>query len=170
MIRLLLVFITFFFLDNLLVLMLPIQPIVTHYQVIPNLFLTCLVMFVFFEKSNRPYYLAIIFGILYDIFYAGIFGLYPILFTAAVFTVKRFFVGTTPINLFSMLSLLLGVMAATEWIVYFLVLTMTDLRMTFMHFAQFVLFPTLLFNTVFIFVAYPILISQFRKYKKSQGQ
>lgn len=154
--------------DNLLVLLLPIQPLVGQYHVIPNVFLTCLVIFVFFERTHdrRPYYLAIVFGILYDVFYAGVIGLYPVLFVGCVFIVRHFFVGRTPINLFSMMALMFGMIAATQWIVYFLVLTMTESRMAFMHFFQYLLFPTLIFNGLFMFATYPFLTAQFRKYKK----
>ena len=45
--RLIIAFITCFVLDNLLVIFLPIQPIVAHYMVIPNVFLICLSFFHF---------------------------------------------------------------------------------------------------------------------------
>jgi len=167
MIQLLLIFITFFFLDNLIPMTWSIQPLVGQYYVVPNVFLTCLALYVFFEPHpKKPYYMAIVFGFLYDIFYAGIIGLYPAIFVAVVFVIRRFFLGTTPINLFSMMALMLGVIASSQWVVYFLVLTMTELRMTFMHFVQFLLFPTLLFNALFMFVTYPILVNRFRAYKK----
>lgn len=170
MIRLLIVFITFFYLDSLLVLFFPLQPVVGQYEVIPNLFLTCLVIFTFFDREKRPLFLAGIFGLLYDIFYAGLLGLYPVLFLAAVFITRRFFVGKTPVNFVSILSLLMGIIAAKEWIIYFLVLTLTGLRMSFMHFVQFLLFPTLLFNALFLLLAYPVLVNQFEKYKKNQSR
>lgn len=167
MIQLLFIFITFFFLDNLIPLWWSLQPLVGQYYVVPNVFLTCLVVYVFFESHPRkPYYLALLFGLLYDIFYAGVIGLYPVIFLTAVFVIRRFFVGRTPINLFSMMALMMGVIAASQWVVYFLVLTMTELRMAFLHFVQFILFPTLLFNALFMFVTYPILVNRFRLYRK----
>lgn len=152
--------------DNFLVLLLPIQPLVGQYQVVPNVFLTCLAMFVFFDKGNKPYWLALAFGLLYDIFYAGLLGLYPVLFVGTVFILRKYFVGITPINLFSMIFLMWGVIAVNQWVIYFLVLTMTASRMGFMHFVQYLLFPALLFNGIFMLATYPFLVSQFRKYKK----
>ena len=74
--RLIITFITFFVLDNLLVIFLPIQPIAAHYMVIPNVFLICLSFFTFYDKGVRPLIFALIFGLLYDICYTDLIGLY----------------------------------------------------------------------------------------------
>ena len=55
--RLIITFVTCFVLDNLLVIFLPIQPIVGHYMIIPNVFLICLALFTFYDKGIRPLFL-----------------------------------------------------------------------------------------------------------------
>ena len=163
MIRLILIFFTFFTLDNLLVLFLPLQPLIGMYHVIPNAFLTCLCLFVFFDKGRKSYVLAVVFGLLYDVYYAGTLGLYLCLFPIIVFGLRRIFTHSTPINFFSMAALMTGVIFFEEWIVYFMVLTVTPVNMSFIHFFQYILIPTLIFNALFMIAAYPVLISNFKK-------
>ena len=164
--RLIITFVTCFVLDNLLVIFLPIQTIVGHYMIIPNVFLICLALFTFYDKGIRPIIFACIFGLLYDICYTDLIGLYTCLFPIITFILLRFISQTMPVNLLSMMALVMGVVIFEEWFVYFIVNTMKTTNMSFMIFIKFILIPTAIFNTLITIPLYPILKSQFRKYQR----
>jgi len=180
MIRLIFIFVTFFVLDNLLILFLPIQPLVESYSIIPNAFLSCLCLFTFYDrgtkysqgiksfdsKGNKSYIFALIFGILYDIYYAGMLGLYTCLFLIIVYLIRRFFVSSMPINILSMIALMTGVIIFEEWVVFFIVSTIINLNVTSFQFIQYTLFPSLLFNALLMLFIYPLLSNQFKKYQQ----
>lgn len=166
MIRVIVVFITCFVMDNLLVSFLPIQPMFGSYTAIPNVFLMCLCFFTFYDRSLKPLIFAIIFGILYDICYADLFGLYTCLFPIITFLIQHFISNMMPVNILSMLALFSIVIMIEEWVVYFLVNTMTVTNINGYAFLKLILFPTILFNAIIVFGLYPILKNQFRKYEK----
>ncbi|MGL4336858.1 MAG: rod shape-determining protein MreD [Turicibacter sp.] len=164
MIRLILVFVTCFVMDNLLVNFLPIQPIFSHYIAIPDVFLSCLIMFIFFDKDRKVIWLAFIFGMLYDVSYADLFGLYTFIFPTLTFIIQRLLSQTMPVNIFSMLALLTIAIISEEWLVYFVVDTMKVTNMPLSSFLGSILIPTVLFNAGLFFITYPILKIQFKKY------
>lgn len=164
--RLIIIFVTCFVLDNLLVIFLPIQPIVGQYMIIPNVFLICLALFTFYNKGVLPIILAFLFGLLYDICYADLIGLYTCLFPIITFILLRFISQTMPVNLLSMMALVMGVVVLEEWLVYFIVNTMKTTNMSAMTFVKFILIPTAVFNMLITIPLYPILKSQFRKYQR----
>lgn len=166
MIRLIMTFMTCFVLDNLLVIFLPIQPIFGHYMVIPNVFLICLAFFTFYDKGFGPLLIALIFGILYDICYADLIGLYTCLFPIITFILLRFISQTMPINILSMMALVMMVVIFEEWVVYFIVNTMKTTNMTLLMFIKLILLPTAIFNTLITIPIYPVLKRQFRKYQR----
>lgn len=165
--RLIVTFVTCFVLDNLLVIFLPIQPIIGHYMIIPNVFLICLAFFTFYDKGFRPIVLAFIFGLLYDICYADLIGLYTCLFPIITIILLRFVSQTMPVNLLSMMALVMGVVVFEEWIVYFIIDTMIITNMSLMMFMKLILIPTVIFNALITIPLYPILKSQFRKYQRT---
>ena len=180
MIKLIFIFINFFILDNLLVIFLPIQPLAGNYAIIPNAFLTCLCLFTLYDrgtkydqgiksfdsKGNKSYIFALVFGILYDIFYAGVFGLYTCLFLIIVYILRRFFVASIPINILSMIAMMSGVIIFEEWVVFFIVSTVIDVHQTFFQFIQYLLFPSLFFNAILMLFIYPFLSIAFKKYQQ----
>ena len=146
MVRVIVLFITCFVMDNLLVSFLPIQPMFGSYSAIPNVFLMCLCFFTFYDRGNKALVFAIIFGILYDICYADLFGIYTCLFPIITFLLQRFVSNSMPVNILSMLALFSIVSGYA--------------------FVKLILFPTLLFNSLVVLVLYPILKSQFGRYQK----
>ena len=166
MVRVIVLFITCFVMDNLLVSFLPIQPMFGSYSAIPNVFLMCLCFFTFYDRGNKALVFAIIFGILYDICYADLFGIYTCLFQIITFLLQRFVSNSMPVNILSMLALFSIVIVIEEWAVYFLVNTMMVTNVSGYAFVKLILFPTLLFNSLVVLVLYPILKSQFGRYQK----
>lgn len=152
--------------DNLLVSFLPIQPMFGTYSAIPNVFLMCLSFFTFYDRSHKSLVFAVIFGILYDICYADLFGIYTCLFPIITILLQRFVSNIMPVNLLSMLALFSIVIVLEEWAVYFLVNTMMVTNVSGYAFFKLILFPTVLFNGLLVLILYPILKSQFRKYQK----
>ncbi|MDE5977315.1 MAG: rod shape-determining protein MreD, partial [Turicibacter sp.] len=144
--RLIITFITCFVLDNLLVIFLPIQPVIGQYVMIPNVFLICLALFTFYDKGKCPMIFAIIFGLLYDICYADVLGLYICLFPIITFILIRFISPLMPVNILAMIALVLGLVIFEEGSVYFIVNTMVTTNMSTMIFVKFILIPTAIFN------------------------
>ena len=98
--------------------------------------------------------------------YTDLIGLYTCLFPIITFILLRFISQTMPVNLLSMMALVMGVVIFEEWFVYFIVNTMKTTNMSFMIFIKFILIPTAIFNTLITIPLYPILKSQFRKYQR----
>ena len=167
MIRLIMTFMTCFVLDNLLVIFLPIQPIFGAYMVIPNVFLICLSFFTFYDKGFRPLLIAFIFGVLYDICYADLIGLYTCLFPIITFILLRLVSQTMPVNILSMMALVMMVVIFEEWFIYFIVNTMKTTNMSLLTFIKMILIPTAIFNTIITIPIYPILKRQFKKYQRA---
>ena len=164
MIKLIFIFTILFALDNLLVIFLPLQPIVGQYIIIPNVFLTCLCIFAFFDKKNKAFILALVFGIFYDLYYTNLIGLHVALFPLLVMTLKKWIVPNTPINFLSMFYITSVAIIIGEWFHYFMVVTIMDIQMTFFHFAQYILFISVLFNAILLIPLYPLLTKAFKKY------
>ena len=166
MIRLFFLFLTAFVADNLVVLFLPIQPIYMHYSVIPNILLTSLVLFTFYDRNNKVYFITIILGLLYDICYADLVGLYLFVFSVVIFLVRRYVTNLMPVNLLSVIGLMSLAITIKEWLVYFIVETMKGTNLTFFEFATSLLVPTVLVNILIVGICYPIFKSQFRQYER----
>lgn len=62
--RLIITFVTCFVMDNLLVSFLPIDPIVSYYRAIPNVFLICLAFLLFMIRE-----LDLLFSLLFSAFF-----------------------------------------------------------------------------------------------------
>ncbi|HAX72693.1 MAG TPA: rod shape-determining protein MreD [Firmicutes bacterium] len=163
--RLIVLFFTCFALDNILVNSFSIQPIFHRFSAIPNVFLMCLIMFIFFDRSQKIYIFAFVFGLLYDICYADLFGLYVLLFPCITFIVQKTLAQIMPVNILSILALLSICIAFEETCVYFLVQTMYTTNMSLIQFITYLLTPTILFNGVILLFMYPILKSQFKIYQ-----
>ena len=164
--RLIITFVTCFVMDNLLVSFLPIDPIVSYYRAIPNVFLICLAFFTFYDKGIRPFIFAFIFGFLYDVCYADLIGLYTCLFPILTFIMVRFVSQTMPINLLSMMAMVAILVMGEESIVYFIVNTMKATNMSTWTFIKYILIPTAFFNMLVTIVLYPMLKFQFKIYQK----
>ncbi len=167
MIRLFFVFLTAFVTDNLLVQFLPIQPIYEHYVAIPNVLLTSLVMFTFYDREHKIYGITAILALLYDICYADLIGLYVFVFIIIIIVIERFVVHLMPVNLLSMIGLVSLCIVGKEWLVYFMVETMKGTQLSFFEFVVDILIPTVLFNISVILLSYPIFKHQFRQYDKA---
>jgi len=164
MIKLILIFTLLFVLDNLLVIFLPLQPAIGQYVIIPNAFLTCLCIFAFFDKRNKGFTLALIFGIFYDLYYTNLIGLHAALFPLLIMILKKWVVPNTPINFLSIFYITSVAIIVGEWFHYFMVVTVMDIQMSFLHFAQHILFISVLFNALLLLPLYPILTKAFKKY------
>ena len=89
--RFIIAFITCFVLDNLLVIFLPIQPIVASLYGYSKCFFNLLIFFTFYDKGLNPLYFCIIFGLLYDICYTDLIGIYTCLFPIITFLIQIYF-------------------------------------------------------------------------------
>ena len=166
MIKIIIIFITLFSLDNLLILFLPIQPIVGNYIVVPNVLLSALCIFCFFDKKNIAPIIAGVFGAFHDLYGNNLFGLYTTLFLLTTVVIKKYVVPSTPINFFSVFYITTTSIIVQEWTTYFLVTTITNRNMTFIDFLQYRLFISIIFNLLTLLISYPFLKKSFEKYHK----
>ena len=167
MTRLFFIFLTAFVMDNLIVYFLPIQPIYEYYIVIPNVLLTSLVLFCFYDRNDYILGIAAILGLMYDICYADLLGLYLFVFILVVYLVKRYMINLMPVNLLSILGLMNICIVIKEGIVYFIVQTLKGTNLMMSEFATTVLVPTLLVNLIIVTITYFVLKPQFRQVMRS---
>ena len=154
MIKAIIAFVLLFTLDNLLVIFFPIQPIFGNYLVVPYLLLIGLCIYTFYDEKNYSFWLAIVFGLIYDIFATNLLGLYIIMFPTMVMLIKKRLVEVTPVNFISIFYVSTVAILAVEIIVYTFVRIITARNMTLLEFAQYRLFITLIFNTFLLLIFY----------------
>jgi len=154
MIKAIITFILLFTLDNLLVIFFPIQPLIGNYLVIPYLLLIGLCIYTFYDEKNYSFWLALIFGFIYDIYAANLLGIYIILFPVMTTVIKRRLVEVTPVNFISIFYVSMVGILSVEVIVYILVRTITNRAVSVWEFTQYRLLITLIFNTFLLAIFY----------------
>jgi len=166
MIKIILTFIALFSLDNLLLIFLPLQPLAGQYVVVPNVFLIGLCLFCFFDQKNTALILAVIFGLVYDIYGTNLIGIHVTLFPAIVIVLKTYVVPIVPINFISIGSVSAACIVIKELVVYLLFATFTYQMMGLLTFIQYRLFTTLFFNFFILLIVYLPLIKLFKTYRE----
>jgi len=162
MIKAILTFIFLFSLDNLLVIFLPIQPIFGNYILIPYLLLIGMCVAVFYDEDNYTPWLALIFGLIYDVYATNLLGIYIIMFPILVLLIKKHVVPITPINFVSIFYVSIVSILVVEVVVYLLVMMIIPTRnlslFGMMEFVQYRLVITLIFNLLLLIITYLPLI------------
>ena len=154
MIKAILVFITLFSLDNLMVIFFEIQPLFGDYLVIPYFLLMGICLQVFYDEKDYAPWLAFVFGLIYDMYGANLLGMYATMFPIIVLLIKKNIVPNTPVNFVSIFYVSTVAILTVETIVYILVMMITTRSMSIVSFIQHRLIITLVFNTILLAIVY----------------
>jgi len=158
MIKAILTLILLFSFDNILVIFFPIQPVFGNYTLIPYLLLIGICVSVFYDESNYTLWLALAFGLIYDMYATNLLGLYVVMFPIIVLLIKKYVVPITPINFVSIFYVSTISILTVETIVYFLVMIIIPARNLSMigtiEFVQYRLIITLIFNLLLLIIIY----------------
>ncbi|MBM7578827.1 rod shape-determining protein MreD [Jeotgalibacillus terrae] len=123
--------------------------LVPHFLVVFLLFLS------FYYNRNTSYIYAFVFGLMYDVFFTGVLGIYMFLFPLLIYIsalIFRLIYQNIVIN--GLVTLIM--IALVEWIVYQFYLLIGIADMNVQTFLNHRLYSTLLFNAAFILIAaYP---------------
>jgi len=164
MIKMVLTFIALFTMDNLLMIFMPLQPLFGHYVIVPNVFLIGLGLFCFFDQKKTALILALVFGLIYDVYATNLIGIHVTLFPAIVVVLKTYIVPITPINFISMAAVSGACVLIKELVIYLLFNAFSYQVMSLLSFVQYRLFITGIFNLMIFVLIYLPLIKIFKSY------
>jgi len=168
MIKTILIFVLLFTLDNLLGIIFPLRSLFGNYVVVPYLTLIGFCIHSFYDENDRLLWVALVFGLVYDMFGANLLGLYSSIFPLLVFIMKKYIVPVTPINFVSLFYIVAVAILAVETVIYLFVMIITSVTTTPWAFIQYRLVITIVFNIIILTILYPILIRLLKPKKRSR--
>ncbi|RDI44147.1 rod shape-determining protein MreD [Falsibacillus pallidus] len=122
----------------------------------PHFLLAILIFMAIYYIRNNTLWYALLFGLLYDVFFTEIIGINLFLFPAAVYLTTKV-MKVLQSNVFIAILVALLNMAAVEFIVYQFYRLIGHVQMTMVDFVDIRLWPTLILNLAFlIIVAFPL--------------
>ncbi|MEI5905675.1 rod shape-determining protein MreD [Bacillus spongiae] len=159
-----------FYSESIFVMLFPPELFGKHTIVVPHflLLLLCFIGIYLGKKTALIY--AVIFGLLFDLYYTGIFGVYLYLFPIMVFLVIQI-MRVVNANVFVSSAVSLLAMTMTEFAVFFLYLLLQKTGFTVNQFIEWRLFPTLLVNAAALLVfSYPTKVLLFKVKKHMNNE
>jgi rod shape-determining protein MreD len=149
---------------------LPSSLLDSNLMITPHWVLMFLVLIaIFFDRRNSYYSIiyAFIFGLLIDIAYTGILGVYMLTYAVVIYVVLELR-NMLHSNIYSVL--LFGIISITMAdllinVVYYVVGIMSS---TWMDYVMYRLIPSILANAVFILILYPLFAKRLDKWKNNQ--
>ena len=154
MIKAIITFIILFTVDNLLVIFFPIQPLFGNYSVVPHVLLIGICLYSFYDEKNQAPWLALVFGLVYDMYGANLLGLYTTMFPIIVILIKKNIVPVTPVNFVSIFYVSTVAILAVETTIYLFVMVITTRSLSIFAFIQYRLVITLIFNIILLSLVY----------------
>ncbi|GGB28222.1 rod shape-determining protein MreD [Virgibacillus dakarensis] len=121
----------------------------------PLVFLVCISIFYDKENTYTSVFYAIIFGMLIDVVYTGILGVYMFTYALVIYIVRGL---KKLLHANFYVTLLLGFLgiAMADFIIY-IIFSVIDLAdMTLVHYLVYRLLPSILANLLFLLVLYPL--------------
>lgn len=151
MIRLLLplVGLALFFLEPVFGLFSPLQIDGGYYYIVPRFLLMFLIFVTVYYDSKHAMFYGLFFGLLYDVFFIDIIGLYSFLYPA-ICLIASFAVKSINRNLFVATILTLGLTALFEFVLYQFFSFISLISMPFDIFLNTRLLPTMIANSLFL--------------------
>ncbi|MGE6259566.1 rod shape-determining protein MreD [Heyndrickxia sporothermodurans] len=126
------------------------------YIIVPHFLLVVLQLMGIYYIRNRTLLYAFIFGLLFDISYTGILGVYLFLFPLTIYITSKL-MKFLQSNIFIAVIVTLFNVALVEFLVYELNILIHQVTMTTMDFLNIRLVPTLILNLIFFVIfSYPI--------------
>lgn len=146
--------------------LLPHQLLMGTYMIVPHWLFVILIYIAIFYDRNDTYYAvlyALIFGLLFDVVYTGVLGVYMFSYALVIYIVrglKKMLQG----NFYVLLLLSAFGIAIAELSIYtiFVVIGQADIPVETYLLNRLV--PTILMNLLFLIVIYPIMIKPMRKW------
>ena len=140
-------------LDGVLMNLFAGQFITANYILTPRLFLLVLVLFTLLFPKQPLFLYALLFGVIYDSYYAGIIGLYAAGFALVIYLLKKV---QKYLNPSVLISLLLFVFSQSflESFIFACYSMLGYTQLTFENFVSLRLGPTLLLNILFFIAVY----------------
>lgn len=155
MIKSIIIFILLFTFDNALMVFFPLQSLLGGYIVVPYLVLIGVCLHPFFDdEKNHAFWLAIFFGLIYDMFGANLIGFYATIFPILVVTIKKRIVATTPVNFISIFYIVTVAITIIELILYVLAIFILGRTVSILDFVQHRLVATVVFNGLLLALFY----------------
>jgi rod shape-determining protein MreD len=137
-----------------------------NYIIVPHFLLVALLLMGVYYSRNRAILFAFIFGLLFDVFYTEILGVYMFLFPLSVYIADKM-MKILQNNLFVAAIVIIFNISLVEFLVYEINLLILKLPMTITEFLEYRLLPTLALNVIFfIIMALPfkLLFSKMSRY------
>lgn len=146
--------------------LLPHQLLMGAYMIVPHWLFVILIYIAIFYDRNDTYYAvlyALIFGLLFDVVYTGVLGVYMFSYALVIYIVrglKKLLQG----NFYVLLLLSAFGIAIAELSIYtiFVVIGLVDMPIETYLLNR--LIPTVLMNLLFLIVIYPFIIKPMRKW------
>lgn len=158
MIKAIIALIFLFTIDNIIVIFFPVQSIFVDYTIVPYMLLAGMCIAVFYDEKNYTTWLAVIFGLIYDVYGSNLIGIYTVIFPIIILLMKKYIVPVTPVNFVSIFYAMTVSILAVEIVIYFLVMIIIPTRSLSLHghinFIQYRLILTLIFNMCLLAVSY----------------
>jgi rod shape-determining protein MreD len=161
-----LLFLFFFILESLFVQFLPARVFGHNYVLVPHFLFAALVFLTIFAGKKQGIIYAVIFGLMFDIVYIEIIGIYLLLYPLVCYIVSKIMYLFHANLLISFLVTLVGI-GLLELGVYEMDYIIHVTTLNFMSFINSRLYPTLLLNAVFIIIAGYPLKRYFEKYAEA---
>jgi|SRR5690625_1536560 len=117
------------------------------------------------ENTYNGVILAIIFGLLIDIVYTDVLGVYMFAYFVAIYII--FIMGRSlQINLLGAIILGIVGIVIVDFIIYFIYYFIGVTYMTINHYAYYRLLPTVLANVIFVIILYPLLSKRLKRWQE----
>src|SRR5699024_4638891 len=160
----------FMVLEGVALELLPAKLVMSNSIIVPHwVFIFLAFIAVFFDEENTYYSVlyALIFGLLMDVVYTGVLGVYMLSYAVVIYVVhraKKMFHSNIYVTMFLGI---IGIVLAE--IIINIVFSVVDISvMTWYEYTIYRLVPTVLANLIFLVVAYPFSQKWFSKWSQEQ--
>jgi rod shape-determining protein MreD len=151
-----LLFVFLFLLESIFVQFLPAKPFGLDKILVPHFLLAAILFMTIFIGKKQGLIYAAIFGLVFDIVYVEVLGIYMFLYTIVAYIVSKIMHAMQANFIISTIVTIIGI-ALLEFGVYEMDLIIHVTNLDIMSFLNMRLYPTLLLNTAFILVfGYPL--------------
>lgn len=139
--------------------LLPEMLINTNLLIVPHWVFIFLVLIALFYDHSTTYYsiiYACLFGLLVDIVYTNILGVYMFTYPVAIYVIQLL-KGVFHTNIYTAILMTTVGLCVTEIIIHFIYLTVDITHMPFVDHFVYRLLPTILANLILLIILYPLL-------------
>ncbi|ALC89799.1 rod shape-determining protein MreD [Bacillus sp. FJAT-18017] len=143
----------FFTIESIFVQLLPSEYFMDKYILVPRFLIGILMLFAIYGKQKQAVIYGFVFGLLFDIVYTEIIGVYLFLFPLTIVMVSRL-MRVFHANVLVAIVAILAAISALEIVIYKLNNFIGITEMPFSAFAEVRLLPVIVLNFVFLAVAF----------------